>query len=77
VQVMDGQGNALLTQMLELGDRYLVPDRSGLRLRTNNAGGLDILVDGASVPAIGSRGDVRHDVQLDPELLKSGAAVIK
>jgi cytoskeleton protein RodZ len=77
VQVMDGQENALLTQMLQSGDQYLVPDRPGLRLRTNNAGGLDILVDGAGVPTIGSRGDVRHDVRLDPELLKSGAAVIK
>jgi len=77
VQVMDSQENALLTQMLQPGDRYLVPDRPGLRLRTNNAGGLDIVVDGDAVPTIGSRGDVRHDVRLDPDLLKSGTAVIE
>jgi cytoskeletal protein RodZ len=77
VQVMDSQENALLTQMLQPGDRYLVPDRPGLRLRTNNAGGLDIRVDDVAVPTIGRRGDVRHDVRLDPDLLKSGAAVIE
>ncbi len=77
VQVMDSQQNALLTQMLRPGDRYLVPDRPGLSLQTNNAGGLDILVDGESVPVIGGRGDIRRDVRLDPELLKSGTAVIE
>ena len=77
VQVTDSQQNALLTQMLRPGDRYLVPDRPGLSLQTNNAGGLDILVDGESVPVIGGRGDIRRDVRLDPELLKSGTAVIE
>lgn len=75
VQVMDSQENALLTQMLRPGDKYLVPNRPGLSLRTNNAGGLEIQVDGVAVPAIGSRGDIRRDVRLDPELLKSGTAV--
>lgn len=77
VQVMDSQQNALLTQMLRPGDRYLVPDRPGLSLQTNNAGGLDIRVDGQSVPTIGGRGEIRREVRLDPELLKSGAAVIQ
>lgn len=75
VQVMDSQENALLTQMLRPGDKYLVPNRPGLSLRTNNAGGLEIEVDGVAVPAIGNRGDIRRDVRLDPELLKSGTAV--
>ena len=77
VQVMDSQENALLTQMLRPGDKYLVPDRPGLSLRTNNAGGLDISVDGSSVPAIGGSGDIRREVRLDPELLKSGSAVVE
>ena len=77
VQVMDSQENTLLTQMLRPGDRYLVPDRPGLSLRTNNAGGLDISVDGAEVPSIGGQGDIRHEVRLDPDLLKSGSAVIR
>lgn len=77
VQVMDSEQNAVLTQMLRPGDRYLVPDRSGLSLQTNNAGGLEILVDGETVPVIGGRGEIRRYVRLDPELLKSGTAVIE
>ena len=77
VQVRDKEENVVLTQMLQAGDRYLVPNRSGLRLMTGNAGGLDISVDGDSVPAIGERGESRRDVRLDPDLLKTGAAVVR
>lgn len=77
VQVMDSQENALLTQMLRPGDRYMVPDRPGLSLRTNNAGGLEISVDGSTVPSIGAEGDIRREVRLDPDMLKSGSAVIR
>ncbi|MEP4379145.1 MAG: RodZ domain-containing protein [Alphaproteobacteria bacterium] len=77
VQVRDEEENVVLTQMLQAGDRYMVPNRGGLRLMTGNAGGLDISVDGESVPAIGARGESRRDVRLDPELLMTGAAVVR
>jgi cytoskeleton protein RodZ len=77
VQVRDKEENVVLTQMLQAGDRYLVPNRTGLRLMTGNAGGLDISVDGDSVPAIGEHGESRRDVRLDPDLLKTGAAVVR
>lgn len=77
VQVRDEEENVVLTQMLQVGDRYLVPNRGGLRLMTGNAGGLDVSVDGESVPAIGERGESRRDVRLDPDLLKTGTAVIR
>ncbi len=77
VQVRDEEENVVLTQMLLAGDRYLVPNRNGLRLMTGNAGGLDISVDGESVPAIGERGVSRRDVRLNPDLLRSGGAVVR
>ena len=77
VQVRDGEESVVLTQMLQAGDRYLVPNRDGLRLMTGNAGALDISVDGDLVPAIGERGESRRDVRLDPNLLKAGAAVVR
>lgn len=77
VQVRDAEENVVLTQMLLAGDRYRVPNRDGLRLMTGNAGGLEILVDGDAVPAIGDRGQSRRDVQLDPNLLKAGTAVVR
>lgn len=77
VQVRDTEENVVLTQMLRAGDRYLVPNRSGLRLMTGNAGGLNISVDGEQVPPIGARGESRRDVRLDTNLLKTGEAVIR
>jgi cytoskeleton protein RodZ len=77
VQVRDEEENVVLTQMLQAGDRYLVPNRDGLRLMTGNAGSLDISVDGESVPAVGERGESRRDVRLDPDLLKTGSAVVR
>lgn len=67
-------GELLLTRLLKTGDSFHVPDRPGISLITGNAGGLEILVDGQVVPSIGASGDVRRDIALDPELLKSGAA---
>jgi cytoskeleton protein RodZ len=77
VQIRDAEENVILTQMLQAGDRYLVPNRNGMRLMTGNAGGLDISVDGDAVPAIGERGESRRDVRLDPDLLKTGTAVVR
>ena len=43
-------------------------------MRTGNAGGLRILVDGQEAPVIGPSGAVRSNVQLSPELLLAGTA---
>ena len=42
-------------------------------MRTGNAGGLDITVDGKPVPPIGGMGAVKN-VLLDPQALLSGPA---
>ena len=41
---------------------------------TGNAGALELLVDGEVAPAIGEVGEVRRNVELDPDKLKSGEA---
>ncbi|MEX2616881.1 MAG: RodZ domain-containing protein [Alphaproteobacteria bacterium] len=74
VQVRDSGGNLLLTRLLRTGDSYRVPNDPGLVMRTGNAGGLDILVDGSAIPRIGSKGAVMKEVQLDADLLKAGTA---
>jgi len=77
IQVRDGVARRLLvTRLLRAGDSYRVPDRPGLTLLTGNAGALDILVDGAAVPAIGGEGTVRRNVALDAERLLAGTAVL-
>lgn len=76
IQVRDEALDRLLfTRLLREGDEYEVPNRAGLRLMTGNAGALELLVDGEAIPAIGEIGEVRRNVELDPEKLKAGTAV--
>lgn len=69
VQVRDGQDSLLLTRVLRRGDVYRVPNQSGLKLLTGNAGGIEIEVDGVTVPPLGPVGSVRRQIALDPAAL--------
>jgi len=75
VQVRDKDGQLLLTRVLRVGDSYRVPNDAGVVMRTGNAGGLDIQVDGESVPRLGPKGAIRHEVVLDADRLKAGTAI--
>jgi cytoskeleton protein RodZ len=74
VQVKERGGQAILARVMKTGETFPVPARANLVLNTGNAGRVDIVVDGAEVPAIGGPGSVRKDVPLDPDLLKGGPA---
>jgi cytoskeleton protein RodZ len=71
VQVTEN-GSLVLTRLMHSGDRFLVPNRSGLTLMTGNAGGLNVLVDGQKVPSLGGQGQVVRDVALTAERLRGG-----
>lgn len=75
IQVTDADGNVIHTQVLNEGEEYQIPQTQGLILRTGNAGGLEIYVDGTKVPSIGEAGEVRRKVQINPEKLLAGKAV--
>jgi cytoskeleton protein RodZ len=78
IQVRDNDADQLLiTRLLKQGQRYQVPNRTGLSLITGNAGALEILVDGTAVPSIGPVGAVRRNVVLEAEKLIDGSAVIE
>ncbi|MBV8653565.1 MAG: DUF4115 domain-containing protein, partial [Alphaproteobacteria bacterium] len=76
VQVRDSNQQVLQMRVLKSGDTLRVPDKSGLTLRTGNAGGLEITVDGKPVPAVGPVGKTRT-VSLDPEKLVSGTSSVE
>lgn len=71
VEVTAADGERILTRLLRSGESFRVPNRPGLLLVTGNAGGLQILVDGQEIPAIGPSGAVRRNVLLEPEWLTS------
>jgi cytoskeleton protein RodZ len=75
IQIRDANRSVLVTRLLKAGESYAVPDRQGLAMRTGNAGGLAIIVDGNPAPPIGPVGGVRRNVALDPQALMAGIAV--
>lgn len=72
MEVRDKSGQVLLNRVLHPGEFWAVPPQPNLLLTLGNAGGTDILVDGVSIPSLGASGAVRHDIPLDPDLLKTG-----
>jgi len=75
IQVRDNNAQKLLlTRLLKAGDSYRVPNQPDLVLLTGNAGALEILVDGSSVPDLGPPGTIRKNVTLDPDKLRQGTA---
>jgi cytoskeleton protein RodZ len=75
VQIRAPDQSIVFSRVLKTGETYRVPARSGLVLRTGNAGALTIAVDGKQVPAIGPLGALRRNVTLDPAALAGGTAV--
>ena len=75
VQVRAQDGTTLFTRVLRNGDVYRVPDRPGLTLATGNAGALEIVVDGAPAPSLGTFGEVVRNIALDPARLAAGTAI--
>ena len=65
-------GKLVYARLLRAGDTYAVADRPGLRLLAGNAGGLDIMVDGKTLPPLGRPGAVVRNIALDPAGLAEG-----
>jgi cytoskeleton protein RodZ len=76
LMVKDRSGAVLLNRVLKAGETWLVPGRADLLLTTGNAGGTDIVVDGATTPSLGALGAVRRDLVLDPGLIKDGKLAV-
>jgi cytoskeletal protein RodZ len=74
VQIRDASGVPILTRTLAAGERVPVPDQPGLTLFTGNAGGVEILLDGRALPALGPVGAVRRNIPLDLKALQQGRA---
>ena len=71
VEIRDTEADSvLLKKDLEVGDIYNpVADSEGLVLKTTNAGGLDVYVDGKKIKALGKKGQTRTGVQMDAKSL--------
>ena len=71
VQVREKQGPVLLARVLRGGESWPVPQGRKLLLTTGNAGGTELMLDGATLPSLGAAGAVRRDLALEPDALKA------
>ena len=74
IQVREKQGQVLLNRVMRGGETWPVPKGQQLLLTTGNAGGTELLLDGAPMPSLGVVGAVRRDILLDPDPAKGPAA---
>jgi cytoskeleton protein RodZ len=69
VQVRSRSRDFVRTRTLQPGDSLVLPDRADLSLWTGNAGGIEIVVDGRSLGAVGASGQVVRDLALDADAM--------
>ena len=74
IQVREKQGQVLLNRVMRGGEIWPVPKGQQLLLTTGNAGGTELLLDGAIMPSLGVVGAVRRDIPLDPDAVKAATA---
>lgn len=71
VEIKDGEGKVIVSNILEAGDQYFVPNSPGLSMSLGNAANVEILVDGRMLKPLGGDGDVRRDIPLNTVYLKT------
>lgn len=76
LMVKDRTGIVLLNRVLKAGETWSAPARGDLLLTTGNAGGTEIVVDGAPTAILGGNGVVRRDLSLDPDQIKDGKLAV-
>ena len=67
VHVSSTNNDYLWVKTLQPGDAFVVPDRPDLVLWTGNAGGIEVIVDGAPLPPLGPETRVVRDVSLQAD----------
>lgn len=71
VEIKDGSGKVIVSNILENGDQYFVPNSPGLSMSLGNAANVEIFVDGRALKPLGKDGDVRRDIPLNTVYLKT------
>ena len=71
IEIRDTEADSiLLSQNLDVGDRYNPDeDAEGMVLKTTNAGGLDVYVDGRKIGPLGRKGQTKAGIQMDADSL--------
>jgi len=69
VTVKNAEGQMILNRELKSGDSYQVPNTPGVTLATNNAGAIEMDLDGIAMGRAGTPQQILGRVSLDPQSL--------
>ncbi len=69
VEIKNSEGEVLVSEVLNSGDQYFVPDSPGLSISLGNAANVEILLNGRALKPLGKDGDVRRDIPLNSAYL--------
>jgi len=71
VEIKDDSGKRLISEVLNPGDKYIVPKgQKDLILATGNAGGITVFIKGKKIRALGKNAEVKRGIALNPENFK-------
>jgi cytoskeleton protein RodZ len=76
LEVRDGD-TMLFKRMLRPGDVYRMPDKAGLTMRVGNAKGVEVSVDGKTLPSPQVVDLLRKTVAIDPREILAAGGVAK
>ena len=71
VEIKNAKGEIVVSNILEEGDQYFVPDSPGLSMSLGNAANVEIILNGRPLKPLGKDGDVRRDIPLDVSYLRT------
>ena len=75
LEIRDGADQPVFSRVLKTGEEYWVPEEAvGYKMTTGNAGGLEVVVDGATLPPLAGVGEVKRNVSLNSYDLKGEPA---
>ena len=70
VEIVRGDGTAVLKKLMKTGETYIVDDGSALYLSTGNAGGIELLTANNDIITIGAIGEIVRDLPLAKNRLR-------
>jgi len=70
VEIVRGDGTAVLKKLMKAGETYVVDDGSALYLSTGNAGGIELVTAGNDIIMIGTIGEIVRDLPLAKNRLR-------
>ena len=70
VEIVRGDGTAVLKKLMKTGETYIVDDGSALYLSTGNAGGIELVTANNDIITIGAIGEIVRDLPLAKNRLR-------